>query len=302
VKALGIQPFQDMTNFDPVYLRNRLRHEVIPYLEKIQPGLRPSLLRLARITQEELAVLKPLEEASWQACFRNLGDNYIVLNAPALRNQPVGLLRRIFRRALAVLRSGLVDIDFNAVERMVAFIQSPAHAGQADVISGLRLLLEGDDLWLASWDADLPTNSWPQLPGSQSCLPVQVPGRINLPDGWYLSANMVEDAELALRLSVGNTDPFQAWLDFDRCGPNLVLMRRWEGARFQPLGLNGQTQKVSDRMIDAHLPSRARGLWPLLCCQDQILWIPGLAVAHPARLTDQTRQVMHLIVSRSDSS
>lgn len=296
LQTLGVQALQDETNLDPVYLRNRLRHEVIPYLEQIQPGLRPALLRMAQIVQDEQALLEPVAFAAWQACLRRQDKDYVVLSVHALASQPPGLQRRVCRQALSILLPGLPDIDFNAVERMLVFVQAPPRSGQLDLVAGLRLLVEGDDLWLASWEANLPVDSWPQMPEGKSCLDLEVPGRIGLPDGWYLDCSLEEDGGHAARLASDNTDPFQAWLDFDRCGPGLQLRRRWDGARFQPLGLDGQSQKVSDRMIDAHLPARARGSWPLLCAGQQILWIPGLAVAHIARLTGDTRRVLYCIL------
>jgi tRNA(Ile)-lysidine synthase len=298
LQALGVQAMQDETNLDPVYLRNRLRHTLLPSLEQIQPGVKPALLRLARIAQDEQAWLEPLVDAGWQTCLRRQGEHFIVLSVPALREQPLGLQRRICRRALAALLPGLPDVDFNAVERMIAFIKLPARGGQLDLVAGLRLLREGNDVWLAVWEAELPSGHWPQLPEANTRLQLQVPGQIDLPDGWILTCRLEENVEPAVRLASENSDLFQTWLDFERSGSGLQLRTRWEGAQFQPLGLNGQTQKVTDRMIDAHLPSRARRCWPLLCAGDQILWIPGLAAAHPARLTARTRQVLYMRIQQ----
>ena len=55
-------PNLDQSNLDVRFFRNRLRQEVIPYLESIQPALRKNLWQTAEILGEDLAVLEGLIE------------------------------------------------------------------------------------------------------------------------------------------------------------------------------------------------------------------------------------------------
>jgi tRNA(Ile)-lysidine synthase len=90
-----------------------------------------------------------------------------------------------------------------------------------------------------------------------------------------------------------NEDPYQAWMDADRLTGELSLRIRRDGDRFEPLGMGGHTQKLSDLFTNEKLPQRARDRWPLLCAGEHIAWIPGYQPADPFRLTKASRQILY---------
>jgi tRNA(Ile)-lysidine synthase len=286
----GLQPAQDLSNLDPAFTRNRLRVELIPFLESYQPGVRNRLLRLGRLVSAEDALLDELAQKAWQACLRTQGERFINLSLSALCGQPLALQRRILRRAVDILRPGLTDVGFEDIERAMEFVKQPARSRQIDWMAGLRLLTEGDHLWLAGWEADLPQPGWPQV--VQEMI-ITVPGSTILPGGWILTAEAVELDTDGLQRVLLNRDPYQVWLDAKVLEQPLLLRGRREADTYQPLGMNGQTVKLKDWMINQKLPRRARLAWPLLCAAGQVAWIPGFQPAHWARITPETRQILH---------
>jgi tRNA(Ile)-lysidine synthase len=65
--------------------------------------------------------------------------------------------------------------------------------------------------------------------------------------------------------------------------------------------MHGSSLKLSDFFINLKLPRRARAHWPLLVDQEKIVWVPGYRLAHNVRLTDSTRQVVYLSITRVES-
>jgi tRNA(Ile)-lysidine synthase len=70
------------------------------------------------------------------------------------------------------------------------------------------------------------------------------------------------------------------------------------GDSFKPLGMEGQTIKLSDFFVNIKVPKRARAKWPLLLVDDEIAWVMGLRLAHPYRLEQPTRYALHLRLKR----
>jgi tRNA(Ile)-lysidine synthase len=95
-----------------------------------------------------------------------------------------------------------------------------------------------------------------------------------------------------------NQDQFQVWLDAEVLPESLELRARRPGDRFEPLGMNGHSQKLSDFFVNEKLPQRARDRWPLLCSGDIVIWIPGYRPAHPYRLRTASRSVMYFSLIR----
>ncbi len=63
----------DQSNNDIVFFRNRIRHELLPDLEKYNPRIRQNLLRMSQINKDDYAVLQQLASSAWQAHFARQG-------------------------------------------------------------------------------------------------------------------------------------------------------------------------------------------------------------------------------------
>jgi tRNA(Ile)-lysidine synthase len=205
----------------------------------------------------------------------------------------LGIQRAVIRRAVALLRPGIRDIDFAVVDRATDFIASPPETNQADLFAGLKIALEGELLWLRRVEADLPGVQWPQLlPGQE--FELEIPGNHDLSDGWQFVCELLDDPADARRQAQANADPFQAWFDLDSLSLPLLVRGRRAGDTLSPLGMGGHSLKLSDFMINCKVPRRARARWPLVVSGNHIAWVPGFRLAHPFRLKEVSRRVIHL--------
>ena len=289
----NLQPSLDASNQDTRYYRNRLRQELIPHLEDLNPGARQRIWRMAELLREDSAVLEAQVEATWQVCCQEMGTGFVAFDASRLQIQPLAIQRRLIRRGIARLHHGLQDIDYASVERTLDFLRLPTRSKQRDLIAGLRLELGQGCLWLADWKADLPGAGWPQLkPGSQFQL--HLPGEISLPGGWLLRGEVVPVDAQVYQQATANPDPFQVWLDLERVELPLLVRARLAGDRFQPLGMNGHSLKLSDFMINRKLPRRARQGWPLVISEEQIACGPGFHPCELAAIQASTANAVHL--------
>ncbi len=291
-QANGLQPLQDQSNFDTTYFRNRLRHELLPLLEQFSPGFKRRLDQTAKLMGSEADLLQSLGDAAWRACLRNMESDFIELDRASFLAQPVALQRILIHRAAQELRPELRDLEFKAVQIALEMAKRNISAPQ-DWVSGLCILMEGNRFWIADWETELPVD-WPQAPEHE--VHVEVQGEFDLKHGWKLAIG--EDA--APVSLAANPDPFQAWLDKEQVGEELILRRRRPGDRFQPLGVDSGSQKLADFMINEKLPRRARETWPLLCKGNDIVWVPGYRLAHPYRMRTDSRRALHVRVLQSN--
>jgi len=91
-----------------------------------------------------------------------------------------------------------------------------------------------------------------------------------------------------------NTDPWQAYLDLERTGDQLALRARKTGDRFQPLGMPGKSKSLNAFLIDAKVPQDVRDRLPLVVSTTHVVWVAGQRIDERAKITDQTRDVLHL--------
>ena len=273
----GLSPLCDPSNADTTYFRNRLRHELIPALENYNPRIRQALVRTALALQGDEALLAEVIDAAWQKSVLELGAGFVAFDQAALENGSPALRRNLFKRAAFLLRPGLRDVDFAALER-AATLQP------VDMTGGLRLFVEGAKIYLAAYEADLPSVEWPQVVNGELA-------------GWELVVETVAGENLFVQARE-KSDPFIAWLDAGLMGDRLRVRAVHAGDRFQPLGMSGASVKLQDFFVNIKLPKRARSKWPLVCVGDEIAWVAGLRLAHPFRVTEKTKRALHLQIKR----
>ncbi len=121
-----------------------------------------------------------------------------------------------------------------------------------------------------------------------------LPGKLCI-QGWHIRLRLIHAAGLAA--SYLQNDPFCAHLSRTAIGQELWVRTRRAGDRFQPLGMEG-TRKLKEFMIDAHIPQVWRDGVPLLVGKDGIAWVMGWRIAHWARVTPETRDVVEVTFSR----
>ncbi|MBE9523813.1 MAG: tRNA lysidine(34) synthetase TilS [Chloroflexi bacterium] len=295
----NLQPIIDSSNVDEKYFRNRLRHSLIPIIEEYAPHVSERIWRMAVTLVGDYDIVTQSVDLAWENCYVEQGAGYIAFKVKNLRKQTLGVQRRLVRLAVKKLRANMRDLDFDAVERATAFLRSPSHSKQIDFCLGLRLILEGEQFYIATWESDLPNMSWPQLE-DKNLGKLSIPGKLILSNGWIFSASFVENMEQTKELILENRNPFQAWIFFDCRKSTMTLRLRQPGDRFSPLGMHGKTVKISDYMINKKIPRRARTAWPLVCINGEIAWVPGFHLGESYKISSKTKYAVHLELIRKN--
>lgn len=288
----NLQPLWDASNLDRTYYRNRLRHEVLPFLEELNPGLRRRLVQMATVLRDEEALIESWVQHSWEECVSYCQKDGLAFNLERLQTQPLAIQRRLLRRGITYLRPTLRNLDFAAIQRALEFVQAPPPHGTQDLVAGLRLERFGHHLWLLEWGAEIPRSAWPQIPPGVT-LQLTLPGETALEAGWLLRAEVREASVETLNSARQNRDPQRAWCDAGRLQSPLLVRARRPGDRLRPLGMGGHSVKVSDFMINIGLPRHLRPAWPLVVYGEEIVWVVGHRLAEPFAVRESST---HLIL------
>jgi len=291
----NLEPTIDESNQDLRYYRNRLRHDLIPHLEDLNPGAAKRIWQSANILHEDELALQSLIERIWLNVVVRSSQHALSLDRDIFCAQSMAMRRRLVRKAISKLRPGLRNIDFNTVERALQFVNSPTRTFQTDLADGLRLEIEANQVWLADWSAELPLEYWPSM-DSIAALSVPIPGFLDLSSNCALNASLFSPTSERIASIHQNPDPWQAWLDLDRLELPLRVRPRLSGDRFQPFGMQGHSIKLSDYMINQQIPQRARLRWPLIISGDAIAWVPGCTIGEVFCVNPKTSKLLRLSI------
>jgi tRNA(Ile)-lysidine synthase len=290
----ALTPHFDRSNESPDFFRNRVRHELVPLLESMNPRAREALWRAAQSLAVDRGLVAARVAEAWDATVVRETREFVGFDASDLVLLSIPLQRRLIREAARRLAPE-TEIGYAALERGGRFVAEASSAPQ-ELGGGLVLAREADLIYVANGDKGLPFDAWPQLPEEVESLPVSVPDRVGLAHDWYFKLEGVESLPSALEDC--HQAGFRACLDADALPARLELRRRRPGDRFEPLGLDGHTQKVSDFFVNVKMPVRARQRWPLLCSGTRVIWVPGYRAAETCKVHKNTRRVVRLEVGR----
>ncbi len=304
-QAQSLPYVMDASNQDTTFFRNRLRHELVPFLSSYNPQIKQTLWRTSQVLTGEDSLVQNAITQAWQSCLHVQRADHLTFYWSPLRHLSRPLQRGVVRRAIAQLRPQMRDVDFEAVERAVDFIEAPPRTGQMDWIQGLVIALsptsDGEPFFVLGERGAFDLPDWsgehgPQLAQAEE-QPLSVPGQVTLSSGWQIYSNWI-DLESDPAQPIFSSSPWEAWLDAAEVMAPLHLRRPHPGDRFQPLGMGAHTIKLSDFWINEKLPRRLRSAWPLVCSAGRIIWVPGFRLADPFRLTASTRRALYLKLVR----
>ncbi|MCX7933746.1 MAG: tRNA lysidine(34) synthetase TilS, partial [Planctomycetota bacterium] len=276
-RGRGLTWREDSSNADCAFLRNRLRHEVLPLLERLRPNFALRLLALARAARAASRALSRQGEDLWHACREPRAEG-VLLRVDA--SCPLAVLAEALNCACQrdFGAGRLHAADYDTLARLMA-----DGKGEGQITGGLLLRRTTEGFWLGRpaapqppvrCEVSLPTD----LPFAIEVLGVRVVAELR-PVAAGEAAEAIPAAERA--------DPRIAWLAADRLSWPLLLRTRRSGDRFQPLGAPG-ARKLKKILCDAKMAQAQRNAVRLLCDQEGIVWLWPWRISHRCRLTAAT--------------
>lgn len=253
---------EDSSNADTTFLRNRLRHEVIPVLTAINPSLANTLAGTAEWARAE--------EAYWAAELDNLAPTHlrhegetVLLETSALLQLPLAAQRRLLRRALHLVRGDLRSIDFQHIEAVRTLCNSSEGSG--------RLQLPGVDIYRSfDWLRIFPLGFDNRLDRDFE-VPLALPGRTEVPERHLrlelelVGANHVYNSDLDALDPAFFTDP--------------LVLRNWRPGDTLHVRGAAHAEKIKTLFQDHRVPLWERRAWPVIACGRSVVWTRRFGVA-----------------------
>jgi tRNA(Ile)-lysidine synthase len=267
---------QDSTNEDRSIARNRIRHDLLPILEKIAPGGVDALARAATFAADDENVLQNLAIESAAAIVSSTDTGAARIDRERLLELPPAIARRVLRLVLeTVAPTAPWRADhFDAALKLAARREG---GGSLD-LPGVRLERVSNELKVR---AGRSTTTQPYAYSLAVGSDVTVP-----------------EAGLAITASVRNGasepgDEAYVWVVPSSAFPVTVRNRR-PGDR---VAMSSGTRKVQDLMVDAKIPRSERATMPLVVAADgRILWVIG----HPgAGVPDARADVANMVILKA---
>lgn len=307
-------PLEDASNSDPRFLRNRIRHELLPLLESMNPGVRATLLRTSEIMQVDSAWIEAQVDACWSTVVSAVQDERIVMKRGALLALPLSLQRHLLRRVTAQLNAGQSPLELRHFKLIEQLLQRTSSSGSGETFTlhlpqHIHALTIGEEVSFTSADQKSITQHLSAT--GQVTITLPIPGQVMVPGtGWLataerLAGKLLREVQSALQQEdwarVWHLLPatrYSVYIDGGCVGDTLLVRTRRPGDRLQPLGM-AHEKKVQDVLVDKRIARAERDHLPLFFADEHCVWLGGICIDDRCRLTSSTQQIVHLSISPS---
>ena len=328
LKAKRIIPRLDASNLETVYLRNRVRLELLPLIRAgYNPGIKSALVRLAAILREDNQYL--LEESG--KLVPELLDvdserRKVRIDLPTLKSLPPALQQRLIREAINIVSENRMPLSLTHWERVRELAESGRTGSYLTLPELVVVKREYGNLLIMRQDlsrSDVVRRLDYEL---------EVPGSNYIPEiGLSVGVSFLECGEIipptplikggqrgdcfplikgglrgdSLKAGKGGLlGARRAFFDRDKVRFPLHIRFRAAGDRFRPLGMKG-SKKLKDFFIDRKVPASERDEIPLLLGNGKIIWVmdPGGRgrgmMADEVKVTKRTARILKVEIEVS---
>lgn len=275
----GLPFVDDPSNLDPYFARSRIRKEVLPVLGEINPGAVGNISRTRDEVEEESGFVSSIAAG-------------LVVRDPAGRpfiaaDELIAVHPAVARHAIRLLAEAATSEQAPASIARTAEVRrlcGRPEGGSVDLGGGLSVAVESGAV-TAGRSGVLPVGPEPAT--------LDLPGETGW-GTWRLSAEKVPGP-------VRPRGPEVATLDAAAL-PDRVEVRSWaEGDRIRQLGMSG-SKPVADLFAERGVRRGDRSSHPVVVAGEEVVWVPGVAVADRFRIAPDTPEVVLLTADHLDST
>jgi tRNA(Ile)-lysidine synthase len=276
----GLSHVTDSSNIKDIYLRNKIRNDLIPHLEReYNPNIRGGLSRMASILSREDDYLDQKADEVMVGLIDE-GGQEVSLDISRLRPVHEAIWFRVLQKALATVLGGdLRRISTAHLDAIFRLLTNEVPNKVLCLPDGIRVEKHYTRLFIKR---GTPPAVFPFE------YIVEVPGVTVLEALGKRLVTRIEAAKSGMPMDPG---PNIAYLDDDTLEYPLTLRSFERGDRFVPLGMKGH-RKLKDFFIDSKVPKALRRRIPLLISGGAIVWVVGYRIDEGFKLREGSKRIL----------
>lgn len=286
----GVSYCTDSTNETDAYARNRIRHHVLPYVDR--EICREPVKHLNRTAEQLREAADYLSEKAVQAFDETVSEeeNGMKITETGWCGLHPYLQKEVVHMLFKKLTPAAKDITAVHVAKVCELFGKQT-GRRIDLPYELGAVREYDGVWIYKKEKEPVRTQWErteyELTGMEGKIEF---GGITV--SWYVFENTAGAAVLD---KIPKNDCTK-WFDYDRIKQSMTLRYRKTGD-FLVVNAQGGTKSLKQYMIDEKIPAAHRADLPLLASGQKILWVLGHRISEDGKISSQTKHIIEIQIS-----
>ena len=278
----------DITNTQDIYGRNKIRLNLIPYLEQnFNPNIQSSLCRMSETMGRDKKIIEKYVEVKFLEALKEKGDLRFVMDLSLLKSLDIGEMGRIIRRGLEELKGNTVNVEMKHIDSAISLIISGKTGKKINLTDGFTVEI--------SYDNFIINKTVEKVPDFEYNIVLNRLNQIDEINKTLFAA--VADIEDMSEVNIKDKDVIS--VDYDLIKGSLVARNRRLGDSMIPCGMKG-TKKIKDIFIDLKIPKEERDSKLIIADDENIIWLEGYRINDKYKVSAATKKILNISMGRKD--
>jgi len=292
----------DPSNADDRFLRNKIRHQLMPLLQQTyNPKISETLNRMSAIVQSEEAWIDAVITPLFETVIVSADDRQVVLCVSGVQQFHEAARRRILRKAIGTIKKDLRRITCSHIEAMMGLISRNPAKARLDLPDRIRILKRADHLIIVKESKNLRMARPPEECAGPAVFEYPI-SRVVIESGKPVYIREIDRHVSFYKTNrhriptLTDQEDSTAFFDWETLAFPIMIRNFRPGDRFSPMGMAG-SQKLKKFFINNKINLWDRLTLPIFVSGDKIIWVGGIRMAEAFKITSRTQTVLRIKIS-----
>jgi tRNA(Ile)-lysidine synthase len=269
----------DKTNLHDIYGRNKIRLNLIPYLEKnFNPNIQNALFRMSETMERDKKIIEKYTLLKFNEVLISKNGKKIILDINKLKKVEDGESGRIIRKAIEELKGSTVNFELKHIDYAVNFIKTGTTGKKINLPEGFTIEISYDN-FIINKLVEIKSNFQYNVELNRSMYIPEV--------GKTILCRILDVSEF------NREDKNSISLDYSLVKGNLFVRNRLPGDSMIPCGMTG-SKKIKDIFIDLKIPAEERNNKLIIADDDNVLWLENFRIHNSYKVSSSTYKILNI--------
>ncbi len=290
LKQNGYDYCKDYTNELPIYGRNKIRLNLIPYLEEnYNPNIQDILFRMSQIMQKDSLIIEKHINSLYDKVIKEKSEDKLVFDAVLLSTLDSNEIGRIIRKAVKEIKGSTKNLENKHIDYANVFIKNNKTGKSIDLTDDIKISISYNNIILTKYvekNYDFEYN-------------------INVEDFTNISETgikiFIKEIGKSIVLGIFNIEnthnlkSYEFYVDYDKIKGIIKIRNRKKSDFMIPLGMSGR-KKLKDIFIDSKIPLEDRDKQIVLADDEKIIWLENYRISNECKTDYNTKKILTMRV------
>lgn len=291
LKSNGFRYCEDETNMQDIYTRNRIRHQVIPTLEKC---VNRQAVRHMNETMEQLQEVEDYLQEQTKAAYecyvskKEDGRLGLRISERLIRECHPVIQKMVIRTSLEQAAGHAENLSAVHVKTVRMLFENQTGRSR-NLPYGLRAVRGYEEICLEAADDTEPKAALGEVP-------IQIPGKTLFPDKNLIICCTILEKSRDFSVEEIPQKAYTKWFDYDIIKNSLTVRGRQTEDTIK-IDRAGHSQKLKAYYINEKIPAQMRSGIPLIADGNEIVWIVGFRMSAGYQVSEETKRILQIQIT-----